>query len=170
MQLAAQLHVSFVAELFPTIAPITNRDFFIKPNGGLWTSTLVDGSSAWVEWCRAEEFGEPDAQHWYVLEPDPAARVYIIDSLADLNRLIAMYPHPDKEQRLYSRFFGYIDFEAVSQDYDAIHLTEAGQWATRYSEPSLNGWDCESTVWFRWCFTSIEQFRTIAAALDERPV
>lgn len=151
-----QLHITNVAELGAVVAPIQNRDFFVKPNGGLWTSTFVGNSSAWVDWCREENFGEPDNLNWFVLQPKQDAHVYVINTLADLRTLIARYPHPDREQQIYSRFFAYIDFGRIALDYDAIHLTEAGQWATRHSEPSLNGWDCESTCWFRWCFTSVK--------------
>lgn len=30
-----------------------------------------------------------------------------------------------------------------------MHLTSEGQWRTRMSSPSLYGWDCESTLFFR---------------------
>jgi hypothetical protein len=154
----SQLHLSSAAELRPIVTPVQNRPYFVKPFHGLWTSTLVDTSSAWVDWCRAESFGEPDTQYWYALTPDIAARVFVVNGLGDLRSLIDRYPHPDREQQIYSRFMGYFDFEAMSRDYDALHLTEAGQHSTRFSEPSMYGWDCESTLWFRWCFIAVERF------------
>lgn len=156
-----QLHISNVAELTNTVPVVTNRDFFVKPFGGLWTSTLVDNSSAWVDWCRDENFGEPDKMNWFVLHPKQDARVYVINTLSDLRRLIARYPHPDREQQIYGRMFGYVDFPRIALDYDAVHLTDAGQQATRHSEPSLYGWDCESTLWFRWQFTEVTQWDTM---------
>lgn len=151
-----QLHLSISKEFRREVTPVRNRDYFVKPFDGLWTSTYTEGTSAWVEWCRAEEFGNPDKQTWFILEPDASARIYEIDTLDDLLFLLAHYPHPDREQAIYGRFMAYLDFERISRDYDAIHLTDAGQWTTRFSEPSLNGWDCECTLWFRWCFTQVE--------------
>ena len=34
----------------------------------------------------------------------------------------------------------------VNLGYDAIFLTEKGQHETRFSEPSLYGWDCECVL------------------------
>jgi hypothetical protein len=49
------------------------------------------------------------------------------------------------------------DFEKLAQDYDAMHLTKRGQIETRFSyDVNLwGGWDCESTVWFRWVFAEV---------------
>jgi len=152
----AQLHVSpTVCNLVPHVAPVENRRF-IKPKWGFWTSTYdaERQSSAWVDWCLAEEFGDVTRGSWFVLTPDPAAHVFVIDTLPDLRYLVEHYFDP--EALPYMRFITCLDFECLSQDFDAIHLTEAGQWATRHSQPhDLNGWDCECTLWFRWRFTSI---------------
>ena len=159
-----QLHVSpAVVNLQPLVAPVENRHF-IKPKWGFWTSTYdaERQSSAWVDWCLAEEFGDVTAGSWFVLTPDPRARVYVIDGLVDLQHLIKNYPQPGAEA--YMRFYACLDFERLAQEYDAIHLTERGQWATRHSTPNLNGWDVECTLWFRWCFTSMEQVERAALA------
>ena len=44
-----------------------------------------------------------------------------------------------------------MDFERLAQDYDALQLTRDGYLRTR-SMPVLDGWDCESSLWFRWVF------------------
>jgi len=43
----------------------------------------------------------------------------------------------------------------LAEDYDALHLTHDGYLRTRSPRrsPRLVGWDCESTLWFRWMFT-----------------
>lgn len=118
-----------------------------KPYDAFWTSTLVAGSSAWADWCREEAYQDVDAMYWHQLTPSPAARIYVIDTLADLAALVEAYP---------STVCGYTypDWAAVSRDYDGVHLTGSGQVATRFSRPyNLYGWDCESTAWFRWVFT-----------------
>lgn len=154
-----QLHVSPVAitELVSRVPPVENRHF-IKPKWGLWTSTYdaERHTSAWVDWCLAEEFGDVTAGSWFVLTPDPSARVFVIDGLAALEHLTDNYPEPGTEAYT-RRFFACLDFERLAQEYDAIHMTEAGQWATRYSTPNLNGWDVECTLWFRWCFTDVSR-------------
>lgn len=137
------------------VAAITNR--YVKPSGGLWTSTYDERhGSGWVQWCLDEEYSLPKAGLWQctLLHPSPTARVYEIDTLADLKRLLRTFGENTLGAGLR---FGYPDFEAVAREFDAIHLTDAGQWATRYSEPSLYGWDCESTLWLRWVFASVEE-------------
>lgn len=144
-----QLHVSPSApeQLEPCVESVVNRSFY-KPTGGLWTATyrVDEHSSSWVDWCRVEEFGNVDACNWFILEPDPTANVYIIDSADDLTRLGARYS---------VGFF--LDFEELARQYDAIHLTDDGQWATRHTRPGLYGWDVESTLWFRWRFKKVER-------------
>jgi hypothetical protein len=100
-----------------------------------------------MDWCVSEQYAGPSFNVW-LLNPDPAARIAHIDTYSDLAALVAAYPGPGVDTR-------FPDWEAVSRDYDAVHLTDAGQWATRLSHPhDLYGWDCESTLWFRWCFIS----------------
>lgn len=139
--------------------PLGEREpAFFKPHGGMWTSPYEgEYGSAWCQWCLSEEFRidreKPDFHLW-LLEPDPEKRVYLIDSYEDLEALIDLYPSGPAFQGL-SREWP--NWKGVSEDFDAIHLTEKGQWATRLTTPySLYGWDCESTLWFRWGFESVE--------------
>ena len=65
------------------------------------------------------------------------------------------------------------DFEQLAIDYDGVHITESGESATRHTEPGLYGWDCESTVWFRWAFSNVQKILTptrgeVAMAVDKR--
>jgi hypothetical protein len=129
--------------------PPRNQPFFVKPTGGLWTSTYSeeDGSD-WVRWCLAEGYAGPVFRCW-LLQPNPSARVFEIDSYADLGRGLDRYGL-SQELGLSMKI---LDFEAMARDYDAIHLTHAGRRATHLSAPhNLYGWDCETTLWLHWSF------------------
>ncbi len=130
--------------------------------GGLWTSTFDEHhGSDWVQWSLGEEFRcDRESASWqtWLLDPDPAARVVDIDSYADLAALVAAYPGGD-----------YPAWHDIAVDFDAVHLSERGQWATRLSGPfNLYGWDCESTLWLRWAFAAVEDggVRTFRPPLD----
>jgi hypothetical protein len=56
------------------------------------------------------------------------------------------------------------DWQAVSQDWDGVHLsigglltTERVRWGTPGHETHLFGWSVESTAWLRWVFGSVER-------------
>lgn len=127
-----------------------------KPAGGLWTSTLrAGGTCAWLDWCRAEQWGLTDETKLYALEPEPDVSVFEIERGDDLQRALVEWGRDDVPPVL-ARMFAPLDFEAMATEYDAIHLTEWGERHTRYSHPSLYGWDTECTLWLRWSFRSIE--------------
>lgn len=165
-----QLHLSSASALAERVAPVENADgkrgIFCKPFYGMWTSTWNEETrlSSWVEWCQSE-FQEPlQDKHWFLLTPRTDIRLYTIDTLADLIWLIERYRR-DMGARLGFMRHQYLDYERVAQDYDAVHLTEEGQWRTRLSSPAdLYGWDCECTLWFRWCFERVEQIEPTVTA------
>lgn len=106
-----------------------------KPRGGLWTSTYNPNyGSAWVCWCVAYRYNEPFDVHWTVLSIPKSARIAVIDSHADLARLIKRYP------RILRGRLG-LDFERLSAKYDGLHLTNEGYLRTRSkrSGPALVG-------------------------------
>lgn len=164
------------------LLPVTGIDCLNKPgrftpgtpgSPGLWTSTWLgpDRVSDWVRWCTDEAFRGPWFNVW-VLAVEPDARVYEIDSGDDLDRLVSIYgvPAPPHAGTTLQRsldalgMFPFVDFDQIRADgWAGIHLTDDGQWATRYrydrsvGAPSLYGWDCESTLWFGWAFASVER-------------
>jgi len=161
--LETQLFICNAAPMPELLQPINNgdgkRSIFVKPLGGMWTSTWLEEiqGSDWVEWCRSETFGDPNVLRWHLLTPSPDARIAVIDSVSDLLALLHQYPremHP-----LLSSFAGrYLDYERMTVDFDAIHLTARGQRHTHLSiQADLYGWDCECTLWFRWCFIEVKQ-------------
>lgn len=126
----------------------------MKPIGAFWTSTYNNSSSAWLDWCEYEapNFIKP---YNFLLTVNPSAKVYIIDTLEDLEQLISMYPY---QNYLNSVLGNFVDWAAMANDgWDGVHVTDAGQWATRLTKPGLYGWDCESTAWFNWVFTNVER-------------
>ena len=125
---------------------IRNHKFFNKPNGGLWGSP-IDSSWGWKDWCDSENFKRNDGFNsgftWEISDPD---KILIIDSMETYQSLPESYKYS-------SSLFGYrtnyiyLDFERISQDYDAILLTERGFNELRH-DISLNFcfWDCESII------------------------
>lgn len=163
-----QLHVNHYDLARPDadlMRPIKNNQFW-KPSGGLWTSTYdpILGS----EWISvAEEVNKATGKEsFYVLYPSPDAKIYVINCYNDYHRLVEKYPScpPEALSDILRRALTMPDFERIAEDYDAIHLTAFGERSTRH--PYLYGitetyrflgWDCESTVWFRWKFDRCEQ-------------
>jgi hypothetical protein len=139
-----------------------------KPvRGGFWTSTWhTDYGCDWIREAGPDGMGLVSLPcSVYLLDPRPA-RVLVIDALDDLVRALDSYAA--REQPEYAPAFGRLfDFERLAADYDAVHLTEVGQWRTRLSTPdNLYGWDCECTLWLRWCFEVVEHLEAFTGAVQ----
>lgn len=131
--------------------PITN-----KPTGGLWTSP-IDAEYGWDQWCLDNE------AHWlgrcWKLRIVGEPKLAFVDSRAAMNRLALQYP--------FERPFGGfthrgINFEQLADDFDGLWLTTQGHFATRLldpDEPNTYAWDCETVLWFRWCFDQVREER-----------
>lgn len=153
-------------EMDRNIVPIKNKLDWAKPDNqtGLWTSTYQQEThdSEWVEWCIYNNWCDVEQKRWFLLTPSKTARIYTIDSLRDFKRALKLYrstPYLNYE------IFAHLDYEAISRDYDAIHLTSPGQQETRLSVPNLYGWDVESTLWFRWCFDEVQEISHVPNSL-----
>lgn len=139
------------------IEPVEN--YLFKPKGGLWTSTYSETEgSAWVRRC-AEGMPEWLTENCYLIEIGAGAKVYEVDSYEDLARLRRRYPDRKSPFKVFVAFKEFVDWTKVARDYDGVHLTEHGQRATRFTEPSLYGWDVECTVWFKDVFKSIRRLK-----------
>lgn len=160
-----QLYITSEETLNQAVVPVYNSDeasFIKKPARctGLWTSSWREQTqdSAWVEWCRWNDYGKPYNFNWHLLTPQEDAKLYVIDSLRDLNRLLRAYKWDQPKWREYGFSRTAIDFEKLAMEYDGIHLTENGNEETHLSYPEdLNSWDCESVLWFKWCFTGVQR-------------
>ncbi len=164
MDLGTQLFVGNEPDPLRIIPASTssNYGYINKPRGGLWTSTLRDGASGWVDWCRSEDFGSVDTATWWLITPRDDARLVEIDSLSDLEMVLGtfciagLWTHTPERRT--------IDFDAmIGAGFSGLHLTKngasdchVGDWLTGLS---LKAWDCESTVWFHWSFTDICEVR-----------
>lgn len=158
--LGTQLHVrredGFDVERMQPVLAVDR--VWVKPRaGGLWTSSYSsECGSAWVQWCIEERVVADCAEgagSWpecWLLEPHADARICEIDSFDDLRRPCLCYGRPQDDSPHAST---YLDWSLLAEHFDAVHLTEEGEWATRLSAPyDLYGWDCESTLWFRAAF------------------
>jgi hypothetical protein len=140
-----------------------------KPRRTLWTSTSVtERTSSWLQYVPISE----DAGRWsppyprWQLEVLPSARVYEIHGPASWNNLCLAYPAPSCMAYPTCRPDALIepDWQAVSQDWDGVHLSIGGlltservRWGTPGQETHLFGWSVESTAWLRWVFGSVER-------------
>jgi hypothetical protein len=162
--IAPQLYVHDGEVLRPQIWPVRNDPKALgKPRGGFWTSTYdPEFGSAWVRWCVAYRYNEPLGLHWTVLSVPKSARIAVIESPCDLAALIERYA-----RTLHGRCG--LDFERLAGQYDGLHLTHEGYLRTRWrrSNPCLIGWDCETTVWFRWVFTGWHEVEPHFKDIDE---
>lgn len=135
------------------IGPIENQRW-IKPKGGLWTSTYTPDSkfcSEWIWWCNREMVEWIESTKCYILLPKKNVRVYVIDDYFDLEKL-----HEEYGIKKFSEVYAVFDWEKIEIDYDGVMLTDKGEGETRHTRPlNLNGWDCESTIWFRNVFKRI---------------
>lgn len=134
--------------------PVTNQGAWVKPSGGLWTAPVtaraVDGAitgTSWTDWCASEDWGVEVYTRFLAVVPLASARVLLVDTLDDLRLLVREFPNANPG---YGR--EYPDWARMAESWDAVYLTDAGQWATRLpprDEPNLYGWDCASVLWLQ---------------------
>lgn len=153
-----QLHIGKTEPSPGAMAPIMNRQF-IKPFGGFWTSSYLGEAegSDWVQWCLSNEFGygiDNDFPAW-LLHPIKNPNLLVVDKYADLDNVMKGFGYPIYEGS--SMFL--LDYERIkAAGFDGFRVTERGRAETHLSMPyNLYGYDCESTIWFRWCFERVEK-------------
>lgn len=139
----------FNVKNYSTIAGHPNKP---QEDGVLWTSTLKDQQTEWNKFCNVEQFGSPEKAALFSV--DPGAKIYRISSQEDYDALYEKYPlqatDPMEKMIYEGKGTGNIDFEAVAQDYDAIHFT-----GERIFE--MRSWDVESTIWFNGNHLKLER-------------
>lgn len=137
---------------------ISDRDDTLplqKPTGGLWTSTYTPNESHdsdWLRWCASAKYTV--GTHAWLMKPTDNVALIEIDSAADLERVSDTFQKTDAQS--VPSIDRQLSFEAmVAEGYNGFHVTKRGQTETHVggiSQPTLYGWDAESTVWFDWCF------------------
>lgn len=138
-----------------------------KPSaGGMWTSSYdSDHVSGWARTAAARALLDSPVHHW-LLKVSCNVRIAVVDNYEDLLCLVQAYPLPAAPEL--SLLGPSLHWEALAEDYDALHLTHSGMLATRHLPrggdlgPSLMGWDCESTLWFRWSFSEVHDLGPLA--------
>jgi hypothetical protein len=170
-----QLYITASQEVDSNIKPVLNseRSAFVKKPAqgtGLWTSTWREErqDSDWVEWCVGNDYGDPYGSNWFLLTPQEGTRLIQIDSLKDFHRLLRDYGYEDARLKEYGFMHRGIDFEKLVLEYEGVYLTEKGNAETHLSYPDdLNAWDCESILWFKWCFTEVQRIETPQPVMSE---
>lgn len=124
--------------------PITNNNYFNKPDGGLWASPVIS-DFGWKEWCESNSFRLDKLLEHFVFALKPDANVLVIQSNTALTMLDFMGYCID-----YSKKYDlplrpdeyYLDFEKLLSDgYDAVQvfINNETYW-------SMYGWDCDSIL------------------------
>jgi hypothetical protein len=148
---------------FPTLSKeyfIKPINRWIKPTGGLWSSTYTPNNkyiSGWHEFCSIEfETGIANSPYKIIFDISKNARIYTINSQEDLISLIDNYGYYlDQATKVLEELgtkptYLCLDFENLAKHFDVIHLTEEGQWRTRMPLKNmaynLYGWDVESSL------------------------
>ena len=166
------------------------RSGFMKPVGGMWTSTYETAfEDGWPAWCIGEDFRLDDLKKAYLLEP-VECNVIELAGFDECHEFMVRYgkqlysmPGPEKDLRLerfadpdgvYARAHEHFDtpsavcptWEEVMEDADCVRLLTPRDWNVRLG-PYLhfNGWDCESTVWLRWKFAGAARKVDLSAQL-----
>ncbi|MEV6954148.1 hypothetical protein [Streptomyces sp. NPDC051183] len=156
-------------ELMPSRHATPARERFTTPRGapippstkpfrlGLYTSTAQrTGPGMWRMYLDQGSNLHPRPWHtWELRVTDPAAQVLEITGAGDWAAFVGRYP-------LVQSGVVFPDWDEVAQDYAGVHVTLRAILATQgFSFAVGDGltsapyWDIESTLWLRWCFSSI---------------
>ena len=146
--------------IVPNRSPSEWERYAQKPTWGLYTSTEMAGTSAFLAGSVAcsGDLGPlvyPVAR--YRLTVDPTARIFRVDGPAAWHRLCLTYPASEPGGLLGGLIVP--DFAAVAREWDAVHLALGGLLTAEQvrvdglaGATELQGWDIEQTVWLRWVF------------------
>lgn len=116
---------------------IKNHPFLNKPLGGLWGSP-INSEYGWKDWCIRNSF-KPFCEK---------SDIYFEWELMENRNILIVETEKDIPENLY-RSDGYLDWEKVSQEYDAFFLTLNGLNELEDSSLGFNTWDCESIIVFK---------------------
>jgi hypothetical protein len=160
------------------IVPPVEDDPLGRPDGGIWTSTLVDGSSAYVERMRAVL--PPTLSRWHdraawILEPESAELFVIEDRLAEADFVLdapGLIGSHRAWRRLAGRFAGAHMTASGALSFWRQPTPSEPRWLERmgalqilremgYGTP-LDWWEAESTIWFGWCFSVKERIADVS--------
>ncbi len=102
----------------------------------LWTSP-IESKFSWKYFIESNDlvdFFDFNKESFFKLKLKNDIKIFIIDSFEDLKNV----PLVDNSV---------IDFEKLSEKYDAVWLTEKGEASTKFTSGiNLHTWDCESVL------------------------
>ena len=160
--------------------PVTNGESILlnKPSGGLWGSTYTpdeDYPSDWIDWCVGEQFRVNNFGIGVSYELKPESRIIELAEVPDYLNMMDTYgmvfnpingePISFHESVLFEYIRAFINFEKLSKDYDAFHLTKDAFYKMRMSMFSNNlymnrmrhircadfySYDCETWIIFNF--------------------
>lgn len=141
-----QIYIHYGATQFdPSLGfPVRNKEWWVKPNGGLWASRK-NATFGWKDWCDREEFRDCDIKNSFEFVLRDESKIAIISTLTQLRRL------PEINNNRFGALLYFIDFErCIRLGIDAIELCWYGD---EYKDVangdlyfSLYGWDCDSII------------------------
>lgn len=115
-----------------------------KPtSGGIWTSSLKEDSSAWLDWCHKAGFGKWEKAA--ILTPKHDVKIYVIDSFESLDK-VSWHVKGVNRRSIYFEKLENEGFHGVQATEKAV--MELGFFPPEADLLDLNAWDCESTFWF----------------------
>ena len=126
-----------------------------KPMWGLWTSpNSEDNVADWRRWCIGENFNHASllGKRWHIVPNDDCKVLVVKEDLSNLKQYFIDNPRDED--------FGLkVNFEAMSEDYDAIYVPErvVKHWEGYTAKNSKGGdayfngfpWDVASCVFFK---------------------
>ena len=122
--------------------PIVNRDYWVKPGGGLWASP-IDSAHGWREWVKVNEFR---LDHYnkgsfkFKLKED--AKVFVVENTKQLTDDLLVREENEFSKLLHMKL---LDFEQLAKEYDAMLVLISKDGCLYWD---LYGWDCDSLLVF----------------------
>lgn len=133
------VYIHYGDDTFRIPNPIINKQFFTKPRGGFWASRK-DGDMTWKDWCESEEYRLDALNVSFEFTLKDNARVL---TLSDPKQLLDLPKIPQLDPFAWPSEYSsvYLNFEKLEEQYDAIELTNIGEFYWL-----LYGWDCNSIL------------------------
>ncbi|MFT4126258.1 MAG: hypothetical protein QM662_08520 [Gordonia sp. (in: high G+C Gram-positive bacteria)] len=135
-------------------------DPFGKPTG-FWVS--VEGDDDWPSWCQSEDFRTESLSHPHEVRLVPAANVWWLTTIADVDRFHMRFSRRRISDRRISDSWSVIDWRSVAALYDGVII--APYQRSRRELDWYYGWDCASgCIWNLDAIASVEQVAIEAGA------
>jgi hypothetical protein len=118
----------------------------MKPQDGFFTSTIEHGTTHWVE-VFSRTLREHEPRSLWEMTPDPRARIAIINSVEDYQRMVSAYPKRwGQGVNSPAVHVNWHELSQASQRIDGVHVSASA------AQSHMKPWEVESTLWLRWTF------------------